>query len=46
MLSDFVRNCERQLAGETIPPSAGAGGFALLWRMLKARLGLGNDRPT
>ena len=38
MLAEFVGNCERRLAGdETRAP--GASGFALLWRMIKARLG-------
>ena len=46
MLSEFVGNCERRLAGEAIPSTTGAGGFVLLWRTLKARLGLGGDRPT
>ena len=40
VLCDFVRNCERKLAGETVPGRAGVGGFALVWRILKARLGL------
>ena len=40
MLAEFVRNCDRRLAGEEIRGGAGAGGFALLWRMLRARLGL------
>ena len=38
MLSEFVRNCERRLAGEEIR-IGGATGFALLWRMIRARLG-------
>ena len=40
MLAEFVGNCERTLAGEEIRTAAGAGGFALLWRMIKAKLGL------
>ena len=40
MLAEFARNCERQLAGEEVRTAAGASGFALLWRMIKARLGL------
>ena len=40
MLAEFVRNCERRLAGEEIRTTAGPSGFALLWRMIKARLGL------
>ena len=40
MLAEFVRNCDRRLAGEEIPRGGGAGGFALLWRMIRARLGL------
>ena len=40
MLAEFVGNCERTLAGEEVRTAAGAGGFALLWRMIKAKLGL------
>ena len=40
MLAEFVGNCERTLAGEEVRAAAGAGGFALLWRMIKAKLGL------
>ena len=40
MLAEFVRNCDRRLAGEEIRSGAGAGGFALLWRMIRTRLGL------
>ena len=40
MLAEFVRNCDRRLAGEEIRGGAGASGFALLWRMIRARLGL------
>ena len=40
MLAEFVGNCERALAGEEVRAAAGASGFALLWRMIKARLGL------
>ena len=39
MLAEFVGNCERRLSGEEVR-AAGASGFALLWRMIKARLGL------
>ena len=39
MLSEFVRNCERRLAGEEVRNGGGASGFALLWRMIRARLG-------
>ena len=39
MLAEFAGNCERRLAGEEVR-AAGAGGFALLWRMIRARLGL------
>ena len=44
MLAEFVRNCDRRLAGEEIRSEARAGGFALLWRMIRARLGLRPDR--
>ena len=40
MLAEFVRNCERRLAGEDVRAAGRASGFALLWRMAKARLGL------
>ena len=40
MLAEFVRNCDRRLAGEEVRSGAGAGGFALLWRMIRAKLGL------
>ena len=40
MLAEFVGNCERTLAGEEVRTAAGAGGFALLWRMIKAKLRL------
>ena len=40
VLSEFVGNCERHLAGEQIPSRDRAGGFALLWRMIRNRLGL------
>ena len=40
MLAEFVRNCDRRLAGEEIRGGAGASGFALLWRMIRAKLGL------
>ena len=37
VLAEFVRNCERALAGKEVPRSPGA--LALLWRMVKAKLG-------
>ena len=40
MLAEFVHNCDRRLAGEEIRSGGGAGGFALLLRMLRTRLGL------
>ena len=40
MLAEFVGNCERRLAGEEVRVAAGPSGFALLWRMIKVRLGL------
>ena len=40
MLAEFVGNCERQLAGEEVRAAGRASGFALLWRMFRARLGL------
>ena len=40
MLAEFVHNCDRRLAGEEIRSDGGAGGFALLLRMIRARLGL------
>ena len=40
MLAEFVGNCERRLAGEEVRATAGASGFVLLWRMIKAKLGL------
>ena len=40
MLAELVGNCERRLAGEEIRAAAGPSGFALLWRMIKSRLGL------
>ena len=39
MLAEFVGNCERRLAGEEVR-AAEASGFAFVWRMIKARLGL------
>ena len=39
VLSDFVRNCERLLAGEEPERRADPSGFALLWRLIRARLG-------
>ena len=38
VLADFVRNCERALAGEETEP--GASGLALLWRIIRRKLGL------
>ena len=38
MLAEFAGNCERRLAGEEVR-AAGASGFALLWRMIRTRLG-------
>ena len=38
VLADFVRNCERALAGEETEP--GASGLALLWRTIRAKFGL------
>ena len=40
MLAEFVGNCEQRLAGEEVRALAGASGFTLLWRMIKAKLGL------
>ena len=40
MLAEFIGNCERTLAGVEVRAAAGAGGFALVWRMVKAKLGL------
>ena len=40
VLADFVRNCERLLAGEEIRGGRSASGLALLWRTIRARLGL------
>ena len=37
MLAEFVRNCERALAGQETRSSA--SGLSLLWRMIRARLG-------
>ena len=39
VLSDFVRNCERRLAGEEPGRRADPSGIALLWRLIRARLG-------
>ena len=38
VLADFVRNCERALAGKETEP--GASGLALLWRIIRRELGL------
>ena len=40
MLAEFAVNCERTLAGEEVRAAAGAGGLALLWRMIRVRLRL------
>ena len=40
MLAEFVRNCERRLAGEEVRAAARASGFALVWRMIRTRLRL------
>ena len=40
VLADFVRNCERLLAGEEVRGGRSASGLALLWRTIRARLGL------
>ena len=39
MLAEFAGNCERALAGEAVRTTPGAGGFTLLWRMIRAKLG-------
>ena len=39
MLAEFARNCERRLAGEEIRRGAGASGFTLFWRTIRARFG-------
>ena len=44
MLAEFVANCERRLAGEQVRATAAPGGFALLWRILKTRLGFRDGR--
>lgn len=40
VLAEFVRSCERRLADREIRGATSASGFALLWRMLKTKLGL------
>ena len=40
VLADFVRNCERLLAGEEVRSGRSASGLALLWRTIRARIGL------
>ena len=40
LLGDFVRNCERLLAGEEVRSGRSASGLALLWRTIRAKLGL------
>ena len=44
VLADFVDNCERALAGEAVRRRT--SGFAMLWRMLRAKLGLRPTRPS
>ena len=41
VLAEFARNCERLLAGEELRAGGSASGLALLWRMIRARLGIG-----
>ena len=40
VLADFVRNCERLIAGEEVRSGGSASGLALLWRMIRAKLDL------
>ena len=40
VLADFVCNCERLMAGEDIRGGRSASGLVLLWRTIRARLGL------
>ena len=40
VLTEFVRNCERLLSGKEVRNGKSASGLALLWRMIRARLGL------
>ena len=40
VLTEFVRNCERLLSGKEVRSGKSASGLALLWRMIRARLGL------
>ena len=40
VLAEFVRNCERLLSGKEVRNGKSASGLALLWRMIRARLGL------
>ena len=39
VLAEFVQSCERLLAGEEVRGGRSASGLALLWRMIKAKLG-------
>ncbi len=41
VLAEFARNCERLLAGEELRAGGSMSGLALLWRMIRARLGIG-----
>ena len=40
VLTEFVRNCERLLSGKEVRNGKSASGLTLLWRMIRARLGL------
>ena len=40
VLTEFVRNCERLLSGKEVRNGKSASGLALLWRMIRVRLGL------
>ena len=40
VLAEFVRNCELRLADREIRGTTSTSGFALLWRIIKAKLGL------
>ena len=40
VLADFVRNCERLIAGEKVRSGGSVSGLMLLWRMIRAKLGL------
>ena len=45
MLAEFVHNCERLLGGEDVRSGESMSGLALLWRMIKARLGRRKGSP-